>query len=114
VAARLESQAQPPNDRQVFRWMNNQVRALQERWPIHVYDLICECSDQNCLRVLSLERSAFEHIVDNTSHFVVLPGHQRASEERIIDVHVSHVVVQPYELDAGDFSQAKDGDDPNA
>jgi hypothetical protein len=90
-----------PTGRRVFRWMNDRVRDTQQNWPVPVYDLICECGDSNCLRVLSIDRTIYDQIVATPTHFVVLPGHERPEFEHIIDARQTHVVVQPRQVLGG-------------
>jgi hypothetical protein len=85
-----------PSDRRVFRLFNDHVRSVQRDWPVSVYDLVCECSNARCLRVLTLERAIYDRIIGDTTHYVVLPGHQQTAVERVVDVQPTHVVVQPH------------------
>ena len=85
--------------RGVFRWMNDQVRRTQRDWPTREYDLICECGDSDCLRVLTIDRHTYESSIALAPlHFVVLPGHQRPDLEDVVETRPGHVVVRPRQL----------------
>lgn len=84
--------------RDVFRWMNDQVRRAQRDWPTPEYDLICECGDIDCLRVLTIDRQTYDSIVLAPPNFVILPGHQRPDLEDVVQTRPGHVVVRPRQL----------------
>lgn len=102
----MNAAAQPhenePAGRGVFRWMNEQVPLVQDDWPTTAYDLICECGDRDCLRVLTIDRRTYEQIALAPLHFVVLPGHERADLEDVVEKQPTHVVVRPRQLTAAE------------
>lgn len=96
----------------VFRRMNEQIpeslEALKEAadseghgsvvsdidTPIHFY---CECSDENCRQRLVLRPSEYKEFHQNSSQFVIVPGHQVAAIERIIYNDEKIMVVEKFE-----------------
>jgi hypothetical protein len=65
-----------------------------------MYDLICECGDIDCLRVLTIDRKTYAQITHARLHFVVLPGHERPDLEDIVERQRTYVVVRPRQLPA--------------
>jgi hypothetical protein len=80
--------------------MNEQVQRVQNGWPTTAYDLICECGDVDCLRVLTLDRQTYDRIAREPLQFVVLPGHERPEFEEIVQRQSTFVVVRPRHLSA--------------
>lgn len=61
---------------------DSQVSYLDEDdAPLHFH---CECSDENCRQRLLIKPSEYTKIHERRDHFVVVPGHEVPSVERII------------------------------
>ncbi len=54
----------------------------------------CECSDLECRGRVALTRERFEEIHRDPALFVLLPGHENASIEIVVDTWGDHVVVR--------------------
>ncbi len=62
--------------------------------PLHFY---CECSDENCRERIIMKPSEHKALHQNTSQFVVIPGHSVPNVERIIHTTDTYMVVEKYE-----------------
>jgi hypothetical protein len=80
---------------EIFRGVNERIEAGAEQHrvesplPYH-----CECGDSACLGKIELRPAEYERIVDERYRFVVLPGHEDESIERVIERQASFVVVE--------------------
>ena len=54
----------------------------------------CECSDLECRGRIALTPERFERIHRDPALFVLLPGHEEASIETVVDTWGDHVVVR--------------------
>ena len=61
-----------------------------------VLELVCECSDRECLKVLSIEAAEYEWLRQNPRHFAVLPGHEAPAVEDVVERHERFVVVEKH------------------
>nr|AIA14642.1 Unknown Function [uncultured bacterium] len=61
--------------------------------PLHFY---CECSDENCRLRISLSIAEYKRIHQNKKRFFVIPGHQTASCEFVVNSTPRYTVVQKY------------------
>ena len=59
-------------------------------------ELVCECSDRECLKVLSIEAAEYEWLRQNPRHFAVLPGHEAPAVEDVVERHERFVVVEKH------------------
>jgi hypothetical protein len=60
------------------------------------FNFYCECSDENCRKKINLKPSEYLRIHKNSSQFVVLPGHNVADVERIVQSNDDWIVVEKY------------------
>jgi hypothetical protein len=97
--AALGSGHQPPPKRsdglvqRLFRSVNTHVRELERTWPIEVYDLVCECSDLRCTQAVRVCPEEYDALLDDTAHFVVIPGHERPVLDRVVSRNDRYAVV---------------------
>jgi hypothetical protein len=54
----------------------------------------CECSDENCRLRISLKPSIYAELHKNRSQFIVLPGHEVPTIEKIIYKNENYLVVE--------------------
>ena len=80
--------------------------------PLHFY---CECSDETCTKRIVLKPSTYEKLHKNSSQFLIRPGHQAVSIERLVKAEPKYLVVEKYltplkkgaKLHATDFNAPK-------
>jgi hypothetical protein len=54
----------------------------------------CECDDASCVEKIDIRPSDYERIVAQRYHFVLIPGHEDALVERIVERGVTYVVAE--------------------
>lgn len=56
----------------------------------------CECSDEKCHKRIKLKPSEYDRLHQNNSQFVLYPGHNIASLERIVRSEDQYIVVEKF------------------
>ena len=94
----------------MFRRVNERIvsdlRARRESSAPEL-EIVCECSDRDCLRVLRIEVAEYEWLRLNPRRFAVLPGHEAPAVEDVVERHDRFVVVEKHaethgQVDAAD------------
>ena len=93
----------------IFRYENEKVRAqLDELSRLskaeghgpHEYDknmrihFYCECSDETCLKRITMTLDRYDEIHKDRKQFLILPGHQVEPIEDIIETRPEYMVVR--------------------
>ncbi len=59
-------------------------------------ELVCECSDRDCTRRLSMPIAEYEWLRQNPWRFVVLPGHEAPAVESVAERHDGYAIVEKH------------------
>jgi hypothetical protein len=78
----------------IFRSINDQVHALEERFDGREGGFLCECADTRCAQHVFLRLDEYERIHDGDRRFFVIPGHERPEIETIVERHPEYLVVE--------------------
>ena len=70
--------------------------AEENAWASDLVDFVCECSRGGCMQRISLTAREYEHIRAEGDHFVLVPGHEDRSIERVIETHAGYLVVEKF------------------
>lgn len=62
--------------------------------PLHFY---CECADEKCRQRIVLKPSEYQELHQNSSQFVLLPGHNLPGMERVVLSRDAFIIVEKYE-----------------
>ena len=76
-----------------FRNMNERLNDLTTS-QASTTEYFCECSAASCVETLELTREEYEHARSLPTLFVVVPGHQRADVERVVDENARFMLVE--------------------
>ena len=68
-----------------FRAINERIASLGRRYGTDPLELVCECSDVDCTERVSLTRDVYERVRREPTYFLVVPGHETAGIERIVE-----------------------------
>ncbi|MEO5575998.1 MAG: hypothetical protein ABIR67_02450 [Gaiellaceae bacterium] len=92
----------------MFRRVNERI-ASADHDPAtpHELELVCECSDRDCVKPLAIEVAEYEWLRLNPRRFAVLPGHEAPAVEDVVERHDRFVVVEKHvethdQVDAAD------------
>jgi len=55
---------------------------------------VCECADRDCTERIQLSASEYAGIRRDPRRFVVVPGHEFAELERVVEAHDGYEVVE--------------------
>ena len=75
----------------LFRKVNEAIAGSADDGHVH---LVCECDDVSCVGRLRVPVAAYEEIHEDTSLFLVEPGHENLEVERIVDERLGYTVVE--------------------
>lgn len=92
----------------VFRQVNEQIAALGERHGVTVLEIICECSNGECVKPLSVSPIEYEEARVDATTFIIQTGHEDPLVERVLRVRGDHTLVQK----VGDATVAAVATDP--
>ena len=80
---------------EIFRRVNTKIEAgaiqhhVTRPLPFH-----CECSSASCVDTLSISPQDYERVMKERFRFVVIPGHENALVERVVEKHDAFLVVE--------------------
>jgi len=78
----------------LFREVNEQIERLTRT--LHgpgPYDFVCECSNRDCDRRVTLAVEEYEAVRAQGDRFLVAPGHVFPDIERVVESHATYEVV---------------------
>jgi hypothetical protein len=79
----------------LFREVNEHIAQLCTDGPeVSVNRFICECSNEGCAEALEISADEYERVRAHGTRFLVLPGHQLADVERVIEGSGRFLVVE--------------------
>jgi hypothetical protein len=79
----------------LFRAANERMADWEERHRIEATELyFCECADPECRQKVPLRESDYERIRSISDQFFVVPGHDVADVESVIESHEEWLVVE--------------------
>ncbi|MBA3757422.1 hypothetical protein H0X09_00975 [Candidatus Saccharibacteria bacterium] len=61
--------------------------------PLHFF---CECSNEDCRKRIVLKPSVYREVHQNSSQFILIPGHNVLEIERILKNNDDYLVVEKY------------------
>lgn len=70
---------------------NQRAFVSQDNSPLYFY---CECSDENCRKRIQMKQSKYTQIHKNRDKFIIIPGHEVPSIERIVKKYNDYCVVE--------------------
>jgi hypothetical protein len=92
----------------LFREVNERIAEVNEGFEVDGQtDFLCECGRNQCLETVQLSRAEYEAVRAEGDRFVVRPGHEVESVERVLEQHETYLVVEKIG-EAGDESEALD------
>lgn len=78
----------------LFRSINDEVLALEERFASPEAGFVCECADTSCSKNIFLRLEEYERIHEDPRRFFVAPGHELPDIEAVIEHHSNYLVVE--------------------
>ena len=83
--------------RQLFREVNGQIQAINERFGagFGTYDILCECGSEDCMQRVEVPRALYERVRADGSRYVLAPGHRGLPGDRLVVEESTYSVVAP-------------------
>jgi hypothetical protein len=80
----------------LFRAVNEQILEMTERFRAELSDLdiVCECADTSCTGTIRVEVKEFERAKDGKYVFLLIPGHEDARIEDVLERNGHYVAVR--------------------
>jgi hypothetical protein len=95
----------------VLREANERISRL--RWTQadgETIGYLCECSRVDCAETIALDADAYGAVRASPLRFLLLPGHDQAGVERVVEYHADYVVVE----NIGEAAEIARAADPRA
>jgi hypothetical protein len=93
-----------------FRAVNERIARLGERFGSETLELVCECSNAECTERVSLTAADYERVRAEPTHFLVVPGHETAGIERVVERGPGLAIVEK----AGEAAEVAAATDPRS
>jgi hypothetical protein len=93
--------ARAEKNEQAFQAHNERRAEIEEQGALNDEELIpfvCECDDPACVQPVSISLVAYERAVKPVDQFVVRPGHEDPTVERVVERHEKFLVVSKPDL----------------
>ena len=68
----------------VFRRLNEEIARLGSEFAITQLEIVCECSDTDCLARADVDRDLYERTRRDPTQFIVLAGHESPEIEDVV------------------------------
>ena len=80
----------------MFREVNERVEDMTKTFDSDTgtFEIVCECGDSACTERLSVPKSVYERVRADATHFLLSPGHEDATVERVIETFDAYIVVE--------------------
>ena len=78
----------------LFRSINDQVRALEQRFGSRDGGFLCECADETCSETIFLSLNEYGRIHTDEGRFFVIPGHEVTEIETVVERHANYLIVE--------------------
>jgi hypothetical protein len=79
----------------LFREVNERISEVNAAFDVDGRaDYLCECGRPNCTEAISLTHGEYERVRAVPTHFLVKPGHEDPSVERVVQQNDGYFVVE--------------------
>jgi hypothetical protein len=82
----------------MFRDLNEEVGIVAHSFSSPedgaTFDFLCECADPGCTARLPLPLAVYDRVRSNPIEFLVVPGHEVADVERVVETHARYAIVE--------------------
>jgi recombinational DNA repair protein RecR len=80
----------------LFRAVNERIEDLNEAFATvtDVFEVVCECGNAGCVTQIRIASDAYERVRAGGTLFIVVPGHETAEIEAVVDRQDGYYVVR--------------------
>jgi hypothetical protein len=80
---------------EIFRGVNERIEAGAEQHGVRApLPFHCECGRASCFGTIELAPPVYESVVRERYRFILIPGHEEAAIERVVERQPMYVVVE--------------------
>jgi hypothetical protein len=94
-----DRQARIAKNETAFRATNRELERTEEEAggaADHVIEVLCECGKEGCTGLITLTVAEYDDVHSQRDRFVVLPGHETAEIETVVERRSSYFVVDKF------------------
>ena len=79
----------------LYRSINERIEDLNQAFGLvaETMTVVCECGELSCTQQIELDLPTYERVRSDPTWFVVVPGHEIADVESIVEKHESYNVI---------------------
>jgi hypothetical protein len=95
----------------LFREVNERIAEVNQTFQVDGRtEFLCECSREECKEPVSISLEEYEQVRQSPTSFIVLPGHEDESVERIVEANDRYMIVEK----VGDAAEEAEDLDPRS
>ena len=81
----------------LFRDVNERIEQVTSKLGgVESAEFVCECDDLACVKRLEMELSDYEHVRDDPTTFIVLPGHEDPAVDEVVEERERYNLVRKH------------------
>ncbi len=97
LSPQLRASTRVRENEETFARANEQIRATAERYDFdHLVPFLCECSEATCTEISRLSIKSYREARDGGEAFILLPGHEDPSVERVVAHGNGYLLVEKF------------------
>jgi hypothetical protein len=77
-------QAEAVRTEAIFREVNEAIAQTAEKFDSDEAEFVCECADPDCAHRVTATLEDYEEVRADGTHFLLVPGHEEPSVERVV------------------------------
>jgi len=94
---------------EIFRGINERIEQGAEQHGVEApLPFHCECERASCVETIDIRPAEYERVVRERYRFVLIPGHEDAAIEQVVEREAAYVVVEK----VGEAREQLDRDHP--
>ena len=94
----------------LYRTVNERIQDLNEAFGqvTETMSVVCECGIGTCAEQIEISIPDYERVRSDATHFIVIPGHEIADVEAVVERHEAYDIVR--KRDGGPAELAREHD----
>jgi len=93
----MDSKVKRAQTEALFRDVNERIAESAERFGSESAEFVCECADPNCTHRVETTLDQYEEVRSDATHFLIVPGHEDTSIERVVEERPRRAIVEKFE-----------------
>ena len=94
----------------LYRTVNERIEGLNQVFGTltNTMIVVCECGDGACAEQIEIAVEDYERVRSDATHFVIIPGHEIADVEDVVEKNDTFDVVRKHEGGPAELAREKD------